>query len=195
MFATVPSAVRTVVALLAALAVLGGGALLAVDSSERDDDGYFRDDPKSLTSAGYAASDSLEVGPLDGAETGIVDHVFGRARIEATPTSGKPVLVGVARRRDLDGYLDGGALSGAPAAQDFWSATSVGSGRQTLDWRVREGDWVVAVLNADGSPHVAADVVLGAKTNALRWLGFGLLGAGVLALAGVAVSLRSSRQR
>ncbi len=201
------------VAAVAFLAMVSGGAMLIVDRNERDDEGYFNSDAVAVSSSGYAvATDPLEIGDVgDGAERFVVDHLLGRTRIEATSTDGKPILIGVAKRADLDAYLanvastrvtdiadgrtqsrdvSGSAPSGAAAAQPFWTAVSTGSGRQAIDWHVGSGDWTVAVLNADGSQGVSANVVVGADSDVLRWLGFGVLGAGVLMLGAAAALVR-----
>jgi hypothetical protein len=57
-------------------------------------------------------------------------------------------------------------------------------GTQTLTWKVREGDWSVVLMNADGSRGVAADVDLGAKLSFLLWVAIGLLIGGVLVSVG-----------
>ena len=83
-----------------------------------------------------------------------------------------------------------------PAEQGFWAADVQGSGPQTLRWRPDAGDWSVVVMNADGSPGVAADVSAGAEIPFLEPLGWSLAGAGlVLLLAGGALIARGVRSR
>ena len=53
-----------------------------------------------------------------------------------------------------------------------------------MTWKVREGDWPVVLMNADGSRGVVADVDLGAKLSFLLWVALGLFLGGVLVVGG-----------
>jgi hypothetical protein len=53
-----------------------------------------------------------------------------------------------------------------------------------VTWEVREGDWSVVLMNADGSRGVAAEVDLGAKLSFLLWVAIGVLIGGALLLGG-----------
>jgi hypothetical protein len=57
-------------------------------------------------------------------------------------------------------------------------------GTQTVTWKVREGDWSVVLMNADGSRGVVADIDLGAKLSFLLWVAIGSLIGGVLVIGG-----------
>ena len=128
-------------------------------------------------------------------------------RLEVGNEGGAPVFVGIARTSDVDDYLrgvdhavvtdfdsapfradyreqPGRAVPAPPARQRIWDAAAHGAGKQTLTWDVRDGDWSVVVMNADGTPGVHADVRAGAKLGFLDEAGWVLLGMGGLAFAG-----------
>jgi hypothetical protein len=141
---------------------------------------------------------------------------FGRVRIDPRATSSDaPVFVGIARTQDVNAYLDqvqhdeitdvevdpfaidkrreaGEARPAMPAAQTFWAASSA-DGRP-LDWKVRNGEWSVVMMNADGSPGVSIDATVGAKTPLVRdvawWLTIPGIGLGLIALVLVAFGVR-----
>jgi hypothetical protein len=78
-----------------------------------------------------------------------------------------------------------------PGSQPFWA--TVANGR--LEWEVKDGNWVAAVMNADASRGVAADLSVAAKSDLIIWVAIGSLAAGLL-LAGLAalLILRGSRR-
>jgi hypothetical protein len=84
-----------------------------------------------------------------------------------------------------------------PGLQRFWVASAQGSGTQSLKWDVRDGNWSVVVMNADGSAGVDAGVSAGAKVPFLPAVGWGFLAGGVVLLvtagAFVAAGVRAPR--
>jgi hypothetical protein len=66
-----------------------------------------------------------------------------------------------------------------PAAQDIWSASTSGTGTQSLEWDVEDGDWSAVVMNADGSPGVDVRASAGADASFLQ----PLVAVGLLAMA------------
>jgi hypothetical protein len=80
--------------------------------------------------------------------------------------------------------VTGGPPQAPPTQQHFWAASASGVGTQTVTWKVRDGDWSVVLMNADGSRGVVADVDLGARLSFLLWVAIGSLIGGVLVVAG-----------
>jgi hypothetical protein len=208
-------AAGAVLAILAAIAFTLGGLAMWGDS-KTDSAGYLstKSDP-FITSSHAIATDDLEI---DG--TGwLVDHsVLGDVRLRADSRNGKPVFVGIARTDDVDAYLRqtsyaeltdidtspfkatyrdhaGGRVSGAPADQGIWAASTHGAGTQTLNWKVQDGKWSVVVMNADGSRGVDASVSAAAKIDWLDTVGWALIGGGVLLAAGGAALIVSGSRR
>ena len=204
------------VALLAtALLAVGGLALWA--DSRKDADGYLGTDAHGFATASRAlATKDLDFDGLDGALTAGDDA--GRVRFTAESDRDKAVFVGLARSRDVSAYLRGVAharvsdISTAPfrahydrhpgtgrpalpGTQGFWAASAQGTGRQAIEWDARDGSWSVVVMNADGSPGVAADVSAGAKAPFLAAVGWGALGAGLLTLVVAAGLLARGARR
>jgi hypothetical protein len=189
---------------LVALALLAGGAgLLWADQTQRDSAGYFTTSSHRFVSSDYAITH--EGAKISGVPSWIDVGKLARVRIEAQATDGRPVFVGIAPQRDIDTYLANVAHSKlsdvnvdpfdptysqvagttqpvAPVSERFWAASASGA-QSTLTWKVREGKWGVVVMNADGSPRVAADLKFGANLGYLDWIYGGLFGAGALLLA------------
>jgi hypothetical protein len=61
-------------------------------------------------------------------------------------------------------------------------ASSQGTGKQSIDWEIDDGDYSVVVMNADGSLGVDADVSAGASVPYLDELGWSAIGSGAFAL-------------
>jgi hypothetical protein len=70
----------------------------------------------------------------------------------------------------------------------IWEASNQGSGRQSIDWEIEDGDWSVVVMNADGSAGVDAGVSAGASIAWLDEAGWISLGTGLF-LLGIAGGL------
>jgi hypothetical protein len=202
---------------LLALALLALGALALWADSRKDADGYLGTDAHGFATPSRAlATTDLDFDGLDGALTAGDDA--GRVRFTAESDRDKPVFVGIARARDVSAYLRGVAharvsdISTAPfrphydrhpgagrpalpGTQRFWAASAHGTGRQAIEWDARDGSWSVVVMNADGSPGVAADVSAGGKAPFLGAVGWGALGAGLLTLtAAAALMVRGARR-
>ena len=154
-----------------------------------------------------------------------MDHIaqsndLGKIEVSAQPRDGKPVFVGIARTSDVERYLAGVPYttvndidvdpfsadyerhSGnrhpvAPEHAGIWQASSQGTGKQSIDWKVDDGDYSVVVMNADGSLGVDADVTAGANIPFLDELGWSAIGSGafalILGLGLIALAARKTR--
>ena len=140
-----------------------------------------------------------------------------RVRIRITSSDpSRPLFAGIAATGDVERYLGdvsyttvhghdvtghpGTGVPAAPASALPWAARVQGTGNLTLTWAVRDGDWTVAVLNADASPGLSVRADAGIAAVALPWLAGELLAAGVLlglaAVTLIVVAVRlASRQR
>ncbi len=194
--------------LLPALAAfLGGGALALGYAFGRDDAGYFRTNLDRIESPTVAVTtEKVDLIADTGEVSRVIDSLDADVRVRvANARSADAVFIGIASQADVDRYLSGvahdevrevrghrpvyrtragGNEVTAPTAEDFWVARASGMGSQELLWRVRSGRWVAVVMNADGSPGVAADVEVGAKAGFVLPLALILLGLGVIATAG-----------
>jgi hypothetical protein len=195
----------------------GGGALLWADGNHRTSDGYLTSDAATFRTSGFAlTSERLDLST--GADWVPVSSTLGTARFEVTSTDpGTDVFIGIAPASDVAGYLDGvrrtvvddlgsgasggtlqdgGAPSGAPVDQTFWTAQASGSGTQQLTWRPASGDWALVVMNADGSAGVSVTGTAGATVPSLTGLSWGLLIVGaVLTAIGVLLIVLAARHR
>ena len=207
------SAGRVVLIVLGGIGVLfgvavlaGGGFLLWVDRTQRED-GYLTTPTERFATPSYALTRSrLEV-DTDGAGWVLNDRWFGKVRIRGESPGAKTLFIGIGPEAAVARYLGsvahasvqdidfdpfrvkylpiaGGAPQAPPTEQRFWTVSASGVGTQTLTWTVRDGDWSVVLMNADGSRGVAADIDVGAKLSFLLWVAFGLLLGGVLVVVG-----------
>ena len=195
------------IGVLFGVAVLaGGGFLLCADRTQRDD-GYLTTPTERFATPTYALTRTrLEV-DTEGEGWVLNESWFGKVRIRGESADDKTLFIGIGPQAEVARYLgnvahanvqdidfdpfratylsvSGGAPQAPPTEQSFWAASASGVGTQTLTWKVRDGDWSVVLMNADGSRGVAADVDLGAKLSFLLWVAIGLLIGGVLVVGG-----------
>jgi hypothetical protein len=204
-----------VIAAIIAFGLLAGGcALVAVDRTQRDDDGFLMSPSVEFSTPTYAiVSENADI-DSGGAERAL-DTFLGTVRIRSE--SDRAVFVGVGPVADVDRYLEGvandvvddldntgdpeysrrpgGAPSAPPEGETFWAASATGSGEQTVDWDPQEGDWRAVVMNVDASRGVSAEMSIGAELDSVLWIGLGLLGFGALFAAGSALAITAAVRR
>jgi hypothetical protein len=203
------TAAGAIVLILGAIVLAAGGAVLW--QTGNSDGGFISSDTHRFDTASHAiVTDGVKV------DSDVPRWLVGRTRITATSSDGKPVFVGIGRKRDVDAYLAGvsrsevrdleyspfavdyadrgGTVSPArPASRSIWVASASGTGDQQLTWRIRSGDWRVVLMNADGSSGVRADVKVGGTINHVVPAAIGITAGGLLILlfgAGVILAAR-----
>jgi hypothetical protein len=205
--------------LLAALAIMCLAIALHWVNGKRDDDGYFTTGDAHVVTGTYAVTNDLDV------HRGLVSVIgkdgFSRVRIRVHSNRDGRVFVGVARPQDVSPSLgetrhtvltdfslapfrpqyrttSGDAPPADPARQPFWTASATSEGRDaTLNWDVESGGWTLVLMNADGSPGVAATVNAGARIPLIgqaAWI-VTAVGCVLLAVGGLLLALGLRRRR
>jgi hypothetical protein len=180
-----------------AIAVAGGIALAVPD-----DDGWISAGPVRVgTEAVALIGEDIDIDLGHTATDGrtFISWDAIPAQIDVVSRNDKSVFVGVARQADARAYLSGVAVDrvqffedeaeleqvegtysvAPPIEQDFWVASAADG---TLDWDVRDGDWAIVVLNADGSSGVDVALTGSAKVPFLNAIGVGLIAAGLVGM-------------
>lgn len=190
--------------MLVSLALLGaGGTAVWADRTQRDA-GYVTTDVHRFSTSGAAlATESTRLGSA-GVGWLYSPRLLGKVRIRVTPTApGSALFVGIGPSADVDRYLagvnhtvvsdffgdklqvvEGGPPGSVPGRQNFWAASTTGSGARTLVWDPSKGSWTVVVMNADGRRGIDVGADLGARIPAVLWIAVGLLAAGAVFMAG-----------
>jgi hypothetical protein len=202
----------SIVALVGAGVIAAGVVAIVVDQTQRDDQGFLMSPDETFRSDAYAVvSESADVS-LEGSERA-VDFFLGDVKIESD--SVRPVFVGIGPAADVDSYLGavgrsvvteldrrphydeepGAAPATPPGEQSFWVASATGAGSQALTWNPEDGDWVVVLMNEDGSAGVEADLSIGAEVDPLIWIGIGtlLVGLVILLLGALGIAVGATR--
>jgi hypothetical protein len=193
--------------------LVGGCALVAVDQTQRDDDGFLMSPDEDFRTSTYAVvSESADL-DTDGAEWAL-DAFLGTVRIRSE-SGQREVFVGIAPAADVDAYLagvehdvvtalrdeprysrtEGGAPPRPPGEETFWASSESGTGEMTVDWEPEDGEWRVVLMNADGSRGVSSELSIGAEIDSLLWIGIGLLVGGALFAAGAALAITAGARR
>ncbi|MEL6891642.1 MAG: DUF4389 domain-containing protein [Actinomycetota bacterium] len=214
---------RTVVLVLGCLLLLpsvallfGGGALGVGYAIARDDDGYVEVGLDRLqTDTAAIRSEEADFLTDPGSPDWVIDFIDVDIRIAATAVDGDDVFVGIAREADVEDFLTGvahdvivevdsttpeyeraaGTTTGvSPRDTDIWVASASGL-EPTLEWEWDSGSWAAVLMNADGSPGVAADVDVGGKSGAIIPIAISMIAFGVIGVAlGVGLIVVATRR-
>jgi hypothetical protein len=191
--------------------VLLGGAGVLTWADQEQQGGYLTTGTATYATSGYAlASNPVKVQGRWGWLSGFTGEV--RIRVTAS-RPGTPVFVAIGPAGAVSLYLAGvrytsvsvlgdqdvtqhlgSMVPASPSTALDWAAQTRGVGAQTLRWTGRTGDWMLVVMNADGSPDVAVRADAGVSSPVLPWLAGELLAAGLLAgLTGAALIVMAVR--
>ena len=181
----------SILCLVAVAFLAGGGFALWKDRVDRDGKGFVSFGTTELRTELHAIVGDLRG---DGPRWLYGSTSLGDTRVRATSQGGQPLFIGIARKDDVLRYLrragyatiysfevqadttnPGGAPSGPPSGESIWAASTQGTGRQTLLWSPRAGDWSIVFMNADAGPNVDVRGDASAKLPVLPWLAGGLL--------------------
>ena len=199
---TAPMIIGGSLALLGTVFALGGGGVLAVAGT----DGTLESGRQPVATATAAlVSPVAHITGTHGVEQALGNSTV---KVSAATQSGKDVFVGVGPTAEVNRYLAGASIDevndfevdpftidrttrggsatpAPPARQSFWVATSTGGKDATTSWKVRDGNYRMVVMNADGSRGVATQSNFSVKVPHLPTagivallIGLGLIGGG-----------------
>jgi hypothetical protein len=190
--------IGALLALVGLGATVAGIGMVAVHVAQADDGHYRTPTERFETStAAFVAYADLRGG----------NRPVGEVRVRATAADQDEIFIGIGPRDEVEAWLAGVAhervtsvryvpfeaeterLPGTreatpPDQEEFWVASTSGSGTRTLTWQSQRGDWALVVMNADGQPGVAADVDAGVAGRWLLPAGIVLGAIGLLLLTG-----------
>jgi hypothetical protein len=199
--------------------LVAGGLLTFAYAVESDDDGYFDETLDRVATATAAITTGDVDLRTDPGPQWVLDAIDVSVRLQATGVGeNAEMFIGIGPEADVETYLSGVArdevteiraggsaryddvpgdqLATPPADEAFWVASASGAGTQTIEWDVAEGEWIVVLMNADGSAGILADVTVGVRTGALLAIGVSMLAVGgVLLVIAVAIILAGALSR
>ena len=200
--------------------LLGGGGLALEHAFGRDAAGYFSTAVTGLQTPTAAIIDKDLPLQLDAAAPSwLLNTLDINLRLQvAVPAGAGPLFIGIGPVPDVEAYLSavahdqivrvsrdgspvlrrvgGNSAATAPTSQGFWLVQASGAASPELTWKATGGSVAVVLMNADGSPSLAAArVTVGARAGFLLPLALSLLGVGVLLTGGGAWLLASGTGR
>jgi len=213
--------IGVVFVLIAAGLLAGGGALMWGEGALKDSEGFYTTRAIQVTRDSYAIIS--EPAEIDLGPAWILDwNKPVTVRVEASSNQpSKGLFIGIAERAAASAYLTGvdhdevtefhlrgrradrveyrnhpgGSSPLAPISQTFWVASVHGPGTQTLKWNLEEGNYLLVLMNEDGSRGIDVQGTIGARVPWLPGLGIGLLLGGIAVLvAGIVLIILGARR-
>jgi hypothetical protein len=191
-------------------AAIVGGAVLAVFGTD-----------STISTGHHRVSTNTSALVSEGADFGAHGaDVLGHPGIKISVTgSEKPVFVGIGPAAAVDRYLAGASVEtvtdfelrpfhltttqregstrlSPPLDQSFWVSQSAGSTSAATSWKVRDGNYRIVIMNADGSTGVEVDGRFGLRATRLTAISAGVLAGGLGgAVIGVALLVAGLRNK
>ena len=204
--------IGSIVAMIAVALVAGGAAIVWLDTTQRDADGFFTSPTYTLATESHALTSEsvdLDAGPGDWWPDDLAE-----VRVSGAAIDGGDLFVAIGDSGAVDAYLagvaheevvhldersdrveyrriDGGAPATPPTDVDIWEVQSAGPGEQTITWSLAPGEWTIVVMRPDGSAGIPVRAEAGAKTDLLPLAAGALFAFGAIAMivAGVLIVL------
>ncbi len=190
--------------------VIGGGATIWVDTEHVDSEGFITSDTIQIERSSRAivmGSIDIDEDALDVLDwMGLVTDF----KVEGSNNDpSKGIFIGVGEESDLEAYLNdvnhdemdwsdigwldfdevtyenksGSSEPTAPTSETFWRVSAHGLATQTMEWETEAGSHSILLMNDDAATGVDLSAVFKVKVSeALIWVGLGLLIPGILAL-------------
>ena len=208
-----------IIILVALAMIFAGGALIWLDKAHSDSEGFITTDTIDLDRASYAITTHPAEIDLESGWFGDTHHIATIKVEVSNENPSKQIFIGIADETDVQTYLSGvnydeiknfriqpfrvyytnhpgNSTPATPTSQTFWVVSEHGSGTQTLEWELETGNWVLVLMNADGSAGVDVSGSIGVKAPWVFWVGLGfLIGGIVLLIIGVGLVLLATRRR
>ncbi|MGH9272078.1 MAG: DUF4389 domain-containing protein, partial [Ilumatobacteraceae bacterium] len=198
----------SIIAVIGVGLLVAGTSVGWVHGTHGDDAGYFTTSTHRFETDSFAlTSDTIDLGQ-PGPDDWWADRDLATIRITLNNADDHPVFVGIGPASDVEAYLAGvphdeiddlhldrfsvdyrreqaGGTSAPPppADQAFWVAQASGAATQRLTWDLEPGNWAIAVMNADATSNVVADIQLGGQVDYLVPIAITLAIGGVVLLA------------
>jgi hypothetical protein len=199
-------------AVIGSLAVIAGAGLLAAFGT----DGRLASGPHLLSTPATAVVST--VGNIKNTSGLAAATGHPKLRISASAIQGTTgVFVGIGREADVDRYLAGVATQEAasvnvepyalkgithsgranvqpPTTQHFWVAQASSTRTAAIDWRIRDGQYRLVVMNANGHGGFAATAAIGITIPYVAYYALaGIIAGLLLAAGGAALLIRATR--
>jgi hypothetical protein len=205
--------VGSILIVIGALAAISGGALLYLFGGDR----VLASAPHQVdTPTSALVTDLGTITNTSGVSVAIASPTL---HVTASGSADRPIFVGVGPADAVNRYLQGvsadrvtdlelsrfvldtirqpgSATVQAPAAQDFWVATAQTTAVADLTWEIKDGDYSIVIMNADGSIGIDTEIGagVGLPGSSAVWELVIVAGA-VFVVFGIAVIVLGSRRR